>query len=278
MTKTFAVAPSGRSAAIAVTAALVILVITSAGVGLAGVPAGHVLAPVWTVAAFEAGRIAWSARISLKIDASSLLIEGPQGTETLSWDELCWFGLTTRGLVIETARNRHVLFDQFSDVAVAAAETLRVLPVANADPFVISHDTIRRSAAALGAAAIVIVSGLVAVASLTSDLSDAERIGGLATSLPVLGLAALGFRSSAVVPYRVELEKSSVKTRSLIARSRTAPLGSVDAVTSPTLFQRLSGAPAGQRLRITIGGNIWSGPMAAPGTFDEIADELNQRS
>ncbi len=278
MTRTYAVSPNGQSTTVAATVALVVLVIASAGVGLAGVSAGYVLAPIWTVAAFEAGRVAWSARTSLKIDTSSLVVEGPLGTHELLWDEVCWFGLTARGLVIETARSRHILFDQFSREAVAAAEALRALPAANAGPFVISHDAVRRSIAAFATATIAIVSGLVAFGALTSELSGVERVGGIATSVPVFILATWGFWKSALTPYRVELEGPSIKTRSLVGRTRTEPVGSVDATALPTLLQRLSGASAGQRLRITTGDNSWRGPIAAPGTFDGIANDLNQRS
>lgn len=273
MTQHFAVDEKGRTITLAILIAAVALVVGSAVAGLAGLSIGYLLTPVWVVAAAEAGRVAWAARAEVEVGAGvggeggAIVVETPLGTEQIAPADIAWFGLTSRGLVIETDRARHTVFDQFPRLAGDTAEALSRAVAFTVPPKKISYDAARRSGGALVALLFAAANGVVLVASILADTSSSEKAAALILSIVLTAAGLYAFSVLVLRPYQLRFVDASIEARPLLGPTRTLPRCEAEIERSPTTVQRVTGAPPGDRLVVHLNGRRWRGPVAAPGTF-----------
>ncbi|MEZ5281352.1 MAG: hypothetical protein R2770_12890 [Acidimicrobiales bacterium] len=264
----FAVDDKGRTLTLAVALAAVALVVGSAVAGLAGLGAGYVLAPIWALIAVEAGRVAWTTRAELVVDGDSFTVETPLGSGGAPLGEISWFGLTARGLVIETATDRFVLFDQFAALSADAASTLGGVVDRTFPPPVVSHDAGRRVVGSVAAALFGVANLTVAGAAIAADVDALERATALVLSLVSAGAGIYLLHRWAVRPYRVRFDGNRMVTQSLLWPDRTLEGVSVATGRDQTVLQRLTNSPAGEYVVVAHGDRTWRGPVAAPGSFE----------
>jgi hypothetical protein len=254
--------------------------------GVLGRPAGLVLAPVWLWGAIECGRAAWSNWATASVDAEGVSITRPGETIVVRWNDISWVGLTRRGAVIETLDARHVLFDQdwVAAPALVAAIAGHQRRRASTDlasvavSVAVSHDRRRAlsnlvlfSVVGLGAA------GLVG-GGLLADLTVTERVATVATALPVAVVCLASAIRLLRRPFRLIVSDESWQLARLVGPSTdlpASPTRRIDASEIVTLAQRVSGAQPGHAVIVSEGRRRWVGPIAAPGTFNDLVARAN---
>lgn len=253
--------------------------------GVLGRPAGLVLAPLWLWGAIECGRAAWSNWATASVGTEGVSITRPGETIMVRWNDISWVGLTRRGAVIETLDARHVLFDQDWIAAPALVTAIaghrRVRASTDMASAAVSHDRRRAvsslvlfSVMGLGAA------GLVG-GGLLAELTVAERVATVATALPVAVVCSASAIRLLRRPVRLIVSDESWQLVRLVGRSTelpASPTRRINASEVITLAQRVSGARPGHALIVSKGRQLWVGPIAAPGTFDDLVDRANPPS
>ena len=278
MNEPLAVSPQGQATTLLITGVLAILVVASMVLGLTGVAVGYLLAPVWAVAAVEAGRVAWAARATVAVTDDGLDIRGPVRPGLVPWGDISWAGLTRRGFVVEAHGGRHVLFDQFAALATEASERSRDQKP-RSESITLRRDPIRAATSAVVAGVVLAFLVAMGVAALVADLSTWERIATLATAVPLAGVAGFFGWKLITTPWEVTVADGSIVTRSLGRRREDEPVHIATTVEqSQSLVQRLAGAAAGDQLVITWTGQrsgTWASEVAAPGAFDGLAARIS---
>ncbi len=248
-----------------------------------GRPVGIVLSPLWLWGSIEAGRAAWSNVISVTLTPEVLRIERSGSTDIVDLDDVSWFGLTRRGAVVEATTGRFSLFDQDWKTSAALVRELDAVvrsrqraDSAAPTPLTVSHDQLRQITNIGLLALVAIGAALVTIAAVVGDVSTIERVVSLGTAGPICVLVSLAairlLRRPVSATFCDGGNELDVDLKRLYGSSTRTTSPSVLTAPSVTLSQRLTGAAPGETVVVSTSGLTWTGPIAAPGTFDHVAE------
>ena len=204
-------------------------------------------------------------RHELTVADNSLHITGPGGAVDVPFDRIVWTGLTRRGLVVDTIDGRADFFDQDWATTIEAHDALRLRVGQQRPDRVIVHDDLRLASGrfVIAAATGTMFLGLSLIA-LAADVSIGERLGVLATTVPIAALALVGAWRRLRRPLSLELTTDGGEARRLFGSASAT--GAAEVVAAPTIVQRLAGSDPATALAV---GRL-RGPAAAPGSFDHL--------